>query len=295
MNTTLWLVRREFWENRAIWLIPAVLGGLLVLASLFGGYQVLGAVDLATVRAVVQAGALDGMVLIAVTFFVVMSIYSTWYLLDCLYADRKDRSILFWKSMPISDTATVVCKLATALIVIPLLYFALADLTTLIMAFIISVRANSYIDSSLWRGGLWLQIQALWLYLIVTAAIWYLPVAAWLLVVSAWARRAVMLWSILPPLALVIAERVFLGTHVIAGQLSSRLDGYFTHALQYTPGAANWVTTEIGHDTINTPVSVIQFLNPGGFFSSSDTWIGAAVGAALIAGAIQLRMRRTEI
>jgi ABC-2 type transport system permease protein len=295
MNTTLWLVRREFWENRAIWLIPAVLGGLLVLASLFGGYQVLGAVDLATVRAVVQAGALDGMVLIAVTFFLVMSIYSTWYLLDCLYADRKDRSILFWKSMPISDTATVVCKLATALIVIPLLYFALADLTTLIMAFIISVRANSYIDSSLWRGGLWLQIQALWLYLIVTAAIWYLPVAAWLLVVSAWARRAVMLWSILPPLALVIAERVFLGTHMIAGQLSSRLGGYFSHALQYTPGATNWVTTEIGHDTINTPVSVIQFLNPGGFFSSSDTWIGAAVGAALIAGAIQLRMRRTEI
>jgi ABC-2 type transport system permease protein len=295
MNTTLWLVRREFWENRAIWLIPAVLGGLLVLASLFGGYQVLGAVDLATVRAVVQAGALDGMVLIAVTFFVVMSIYSTWYLLDCLYADRKDRSILFWKSMPISDTATVVCKLATALIVIPLLYFALADLTTLIMAFIISVRANSYIDSSLWRGGVWLQIQALWLYLIVTTAIWYLPVAAWLLVVSAWARRAVMLWSIMPPLALVIAERVFLGTHVIAGQLASRLGGYFSHALQYTPGATNWVTTEIGHDTINTPVSVLQFLNPGGFFSGSDTWIGAAVGAALIAGAIQLRMRRTEI
>lgn len=295
MNTTIWLVRREFWENRAIWLIPAVLGGLLVLASLFGGYQVLGAVDLATVRAVVQAGALDGMVLIAVTFFVVMSIYSTWYLLDCLYADRRDRSILFWKSMPISDTATVACKLGTALIVIPLLYFVLADLTTLIMAFIISVRANSYIDSSLWRGGLWLQIQALWLYLIVTAGIWYLPVAAWLLVVSAWARRAVMLWSILPPLALVIAERVFLGTHVIAGQLAARLGGYFAHALQYTPGAANWVTTEIGHDTINTPVSVIQFLNPGGFFSSSDTWIGAAVGAALIVGAIQLRMRRTEI
>jgi ABC-2 type transport system permease protein len=295
MNTTIWLVRREFWENRAIWLIPAVLGGLLVLASLFGGYQVLGAVDLTTVRAVVQAGALDGMVLIAVTFFVVMSIYSTWYLLDCLYADRRDRSILFWKSMPISDTATVACKLGTALIVIPLLYFALADLTTLIMAFIISVRANSYIDSSLWRGGLWLQIQALWLYLIVTAGIWYLPVAAWLLVVSAWARRAVMLWSILPPLALVIAERVFLGTHVIAGQLAARLGGYFSHALQYTPAAANWVTTEIGHDTINTPVSVIQFLNPGGFFSSSDTWIGAAVGAALIAGAIQLRMRRTEI
>jgi ABC-2 type transport system permease protein len=295
MNTAIWLIRREFWENRAIWLIPAVFGGLLVLASLFGGYQVLGAVDVTTVRSVVQAGALDGMILVAATFFVVMSIYSTWYLLDCLYADRKDRSILFWKSMPISDTATVVCKLGTALIVIPLVYFALADLTTLMMAFIISVRASSYIDSSLWRGELWLQIQALWLYLIVTTAIWYLPVAAWLLVVSAWAKRAVMLWSILPPLALVIAERVFLGTHVIARQLGARLGGYFEHALQYDPRAVNFVTTQIGNDTINTPVSVYRFVNADGFFSSPATWIGAAAGAALIVCAIQLRTRRTEI
>ena len=295
MNTAIWLIRREFWENRAIWLIPAVFGGLLILASLFGGYQVLGAVDLTTVRSVVEAGALDGMVFIVVTFCIVMWIYSTWYLLDCLYADRKDRSILFWKSMPISDTATVVYKLSTALIVIPLLYFAIADLTTLLMAFVISVRAGSYIGSSLWRGEWWLQIQALWLYLIVTTALWYLPVAGWLLVVSAWAKRAVMLWSILPPLALVIAERVFLGSHVIASQLSARLDGYFSHAFQYTPGAANWVTTEIGHDTINTPVSVFRFLDPDGFVTSPATWIGVAVGVVLIVGAIQLRTRRTEI
>ena len=102
MNTYLWLVRREFWENRAIWLIPAALGALLILAALFGGYQVVGAVDLTTVRSVVMAGALDGMLMIVATFFVVMAIYSSWYLLDCLFADRKDRSILFWKSMPVS-------------------------------------------------------------------------------------------------------------------------------------------------------------------------------------------------
>ncbi len=62
MNTGIWLIRREFWENRAIWMIPAVIGALLIMASLFGGYQVLGGVDLATLRAVVQGGALDGMV-----------------------------------------------------------------------------------------------------------------------------------------------------------------------------------------------------------------------------------------
>jgi ABC-2 type transport system permease protein len=298
MSTANWLVRKEFWENRAIWLIPAVFGGLLILAALFGGPHVVGAEDLMTVRLVVQAGALDGMLIIAVMFFIVMAIYSTWYLLDCLYADRKDRSILFWKSMPISDTAMVISKLGIALILIPLVYFAFADLTTLVVAFIISVRANGSIGGSLWQGDLWLQIQVLWFYLIGTAAIWYLPIAGWLLAVSAWAKRAVILWALLPPLALAVTERMILGTHVIAAQLAARigLGGYTSHALQYTPGADNWITTEIGrHGTIETPVSLYRFLNAGGFFSSPATWIGAAVGAALILGAIQLRMRRTEV
>jgi ABC-2 type transport system permease protein len=295
MNIAKWLVRREFWENRAIWLIPAVFCGLLILASLFGGYQVLGVPDLATVRTVVQAGALDGMVLIAGAFFSVMAIYSTWYLLDCLYADRRDRSILFWKSMPVSDTTTVLCKLGVALIVIPLVYFAFADLTTLTMALVISVRAGSYVGSTLWHIDLWIQVQALWLYMIATAAVWYLPIAGWLLLVSAWAKRAVVLWSIFPPLAAAVAERLFVGTHVIWQQFDVRLWGFFAHALQYSPGADNWVTTAIGHDAITAPADLWRFFNPAGFLASADTWIGAAVGAALIAGAIQLRMRRAEI
>jgi ABC-2 type transport system permease protein len=295
MNVVSWLVRREFWENRAIWLIPAVFGALLILASLFGGYQFLAGADFATARAVVQAGALPGVAVIAAAFFVLMCIYSSWYLLDCLYADRKDRSILFWKSMPISDTATVLSKLGMALFVIPLVYWLLADLTTLLAAFVISVRTSSYEGSSLWRGDLWLQIQGLWLYVIVTAAIWYLPVAGWLLVVSAWAKRAVILWSILPPLAVLIVEKPILHTHVIGNLIESRIDGYLDHALQYTASDANWTTTVVGHLEIITPTDLWRFLSPAGFFSSVDTWIGAAIGAALIACAIQLRMRRAEI
>ncbi len=163
MNTAIWLVRREFWENRAIWMIPSVLGGLVILAALFGR------IDLMMIPSQVPSRAVGGGFLLAigVTFFIVMSIYSTWYLLDCLYADRKDRSVLFWKSMPISDTTTVMSKLATALIVIPVVYFAAADLTTLMMAFIISVRANSYLGGALWHVDLWLQLQVLWIYVIV--------------------------------------------------------------------------------------------------------------------------------
>src|SRR6202051_3561517 len=144
MNIAIWLVRREFWENRAIWMIPAVIGGLMVLIALFGR------IDLMAIPSQVPSQAVGGGFLLAVgaTFFVVLSIYSTWYLLDCLYADRKDRSVLFWKSLPISDTTTVLAKLFTGLIAIPMVYFVAADLSTLLMAFIISVRARSTFGSA---------------------------------------------------------------------------------------------------------------------------------------------------
>jgi ABC-2 type transport system permease protein len=290
MNNYSWLIRREFWENRAIWMFPAVLGGLLLLAALFSKIELMSLPAQIPSQAVGQAF----LGLVGAIFFAVMAIYSTWYLLDCLYADRKDRSVLFWKSLPISDAATVLCKLAVAIVIIPLVYAVAADLTTLLMAFIISVRASSFIGGALWHGDAWLQLQGLWLYLIFIAAVWFLPLSAYLMVVSAWAKRAVMLWSILPPLALVLAERLFVGTHVIASVLAGRLV-LPVEAFNANPGSGAWVTTVIGHDTIRTPSSIWSFLNIGGFLSSPETWIGVAIGVVLIICAIQLRMRRTEI
>jgi ABC-2 type transport system permease protein len=291
MNTYSWLVRREFWENRAIWIVPIVIGAALTLAALFGR------ADIAALSSPAQNRVLGGTVLFAfgVTFFVVMSIYSSWYLLDCLYADRKDRSVLFWKSLPISDTATVLAKLFTGLIAIPLVYFIAADVSTLLIAFIISVRARSTLGNSLWQPDVWLQLQALWLYLIVTAAIWYLPFAGWLLAVSAWAKRAVMLWSILPPLALYLLERWFFGTHVVGTALGDRTLGYIPRAFHAMSDHRAWVTTVIDNDTITAPASVWSLLNPLGFVSSPATWIGVIVGSAFIAGAIQFRLRHAEL
>ncbi|MGO8857665.1 MAG: hypothetical protein ACLQO1_18425 [Steroidobacteraceae bacterium] len=291
MNTYSWLVRREFWENRAIWIVPIVIGAALTLAALFGR------VDFAALSLPAQNRVLGGTVLFAfgVTFFVVMSIYSSWYLLDCLYADRKDRSVLFWKSLPISDTATVLAKLLTGLIAIPLVYFIAADVSTLLIAFIVSVRARSTFGNALWQPDIWLQLQALWLYLIVTSAIWYLPFAGWLLVVSAFAKRAVMLWSILPPLALYLLERWFFGTHVVGTALGDRALGYIHRAFHDMSDHTAWVKTVTDNDTITTPASVWSLLNPLGFLSSPATWIGVIVGIAFVAGAIQLRLRRTEM
>jgi ABC-2 type transport system permease protein len=291
MNTYAWLVRREFWENRAIWMIPAAIAAALTFGALFGR------VEVANLTSPAQSRAVAEMILFAVgvVFFLVMSIYSTWYLLDCLYADRKDRSVLFWKSMPISDTATVLAKLFTGLIAIPVVYFAAADLSALLMAFVVALRARSSLGAALWQADLWLQLQGLCAYVIVSTAVWYLPVAGWLLLVSAWAKRAVMLWSVLPLLAAVLAERLFLGSHVVANLLKDRLAGYVSMAFRDLAHRSDWVTTPLGDgDSIVTPTSVWRLLDPVGFFSSPATWIGVLVGAALIYGAIQLRLRRTE-
>jgi ABC-2 type transport system permease protein len=287
MNTSLWLIRREFWENRAIWILPAVFGAMLIVAALFGHVQ------LPTLTSPNEIHTFGAAFLVAfgLMFYTVMSVYATWYLLDCLYADRKDRSILFWKSLPISDTDTVISKLIVALVVIPVVSFVAADITALLAAFIVSIRLRASIGSTLWQPDVWLQMQVLWIYTVVTAAIWYLPVAGWLMMVSAWAKRAVILWSFLPPLVLYIIERWFLGTNVVGRAISRRLTGLPAIALN-TSGGKSW---HVDGDTLTLPSSVFHFINPSGFFASPQVWIGAAVGVALIIAAIQLRMRRSEI
>ena len=283
MNKFIWLVRREFWENKAIWVMPACIGGLMVVGALFGK------VEIAMLHASDQQTEVAGVLfLLAIggVFWVAMSIYSVWYLLDCLYADRKDRSVLFFKSLPLTDSETVFSKLFVALIAIPLVYFAAADLSALLMTFVISVRARLGFGIILWRPELWLQEQVLWLYVIVTGILWYLPVVGWLLLVSAWAKRAVILHAILPPLAIMLAERLFLGTHAAAMLFRDRLLGGGYVALHHP---INW-SLQKGEMT----PGVWRLPDPVGFLSSADVWIGVVLGAACIAGAVQLRKRRTD-
>lgn len=288
MKTYSWLIRREFWEFRATWLIPAAVGAVLIVAALFGRIDMtafdshLAEMNLGTIY----------LVGLAVLFYTVMGVYSSWYLTDCLYNDRRDRSILFWKSLPVSDTHTVLSKLFMGVVVIPLVFMVAADLTSLLMAFVISVRARSF-NAVLWHPGTWFQVQVLWLYVIVTTAIWFLPVVGWLMLVSAWAKRAVMLWALLPPLVLYLIEKLALNTHIVYDVLHARLSVAAYAAVAYH-GNEQWINDNMS-DTATSPVSVWRFVNPAGFVSSLNVWIGLAVGIALIVATIQLRMRRSEI
>ncbi len=285
MNNYLWLIRREFWERRAIWIIPAAISGALILVALFGRTQIIADVPLES--------PFVGRVYLGVTgalFITIMMLYSTLYLLDCLYDDRRDRSVLFWKSLPVSDTDTVLSKLIVALFAIPLVAFVAADLTSLIVAFIVSVRARSMIGGALWESRDWLQMQVLWIYVIVTCAVWYLPLVGWCLMVSAWVKRAPMLWSVLPLLVAYLIERFFLGTHYLAEVIGGRLAGYAGAA--FHPNSHGSHGSWSADDAANT---AWQFMDLGGFFTNPATWVGLVVGAAMIVAAIQMRMHRAEI
>lgn len=291
MTRFLWLIRRELWEYRAAWILPAVIGVLLVLGASFGH------VDVDSAGARPGPNALGGALLFGfgIVFLFAMLTYSSWYLLDCLNADRRDRSILFWKSLPIGDARTVFAKLATGLVAIPLIYFAAADVTTLAIAFIVSLRARAWIGSALWHPGQWLQLQALWIYLIATLSIWLLPVAGWLLLVSASVRRATVLWSLLPPLAAVWIERVFLGTNWVGRILVNRLvDGYPATAFHDLSGSLLGAVGFPGGSQAAVPASVWELLAPLRFLAAPETWIGAVVGAALIGAAIRVRARNVD-
>ena len=295
MKNYIWLVRREFWENRAIWIVPLSLGALLTLATLFGRVNIDGLTAQVAPATPEQGLVVGGLILFisGVVFFAMAYVYAFWYLMDCLYADRKDRSILFWKSLPISDRQTVLAKLFTGLIAIPLVYFIAADIATLLMAVIVSLRLRAFIGGALWHPDQWLQLQALWLYLIVTMAIWNLPFAGWLMLVSAWAKRAVILWSILPLVTVFMVERWFFGTYAFGKLVYEWLVGYPAHAL-LEPDSGSWVTAQIGDNAITRPDSVWHMMNPAYFFTSLATWACVLVGAVLVFGAIQLRLRRAE-
>src|SRR5262249_27155182 len=148
---------------------------------------------------------------IAYGISMVMHIAVFFYLLDALQGERKDRSVLFWKSMPVSDTTTVLSKLFTGLIVSGAIVGVVAIATILARLLILSVvmligGANPI---PMWANLQLFEMMAAVIYWqMIAVALWYAPVAAWLLLVSAWAKRVTILWAVLTPIAIGVVERV---------------------------------------------------------------------------------------
>jgi ABC-2 type transport system permease protein len=286
-QTMLTLVRREYWEHRSLWIAPAVVGLCVIASAAFGRIYL----DTSFAPANAQRAMFGfGVWICAVLLFMTLYIVLWFYASDCLYAERRDRSILFWKSMPVSDTETVLSKLLVVLLVAPLIVYLMGIVTGLLTAAVWSVRglgAGPGIHG--FDPLLWLRIEALTLFGMILASLWYAPVFAYLLMVSAWARRNVSLWVFVPPIAAVLIEWEAFRTHYIGTLLAYRLGGMWNqfnlHLLFAEPQQSN---------ADSNLQQVLRAFDPTRLFGNVDLWIGLAVAAAFVCVAIYIRRYRDE-
>src|SRR5262249_51750179 len=195
-----WSVRREIWENRSIYLVPLGVGVLIVIATAINVMQMAPRLHTAPLDPVQQHPAVEAPFIFASLLLMFSTmVVSVFYSVDALYGERRDRSVMFWKSMPVSDTITVLAKLSIPMLVLPLLTFAVTFATQFFMLLLGLMGAGTRLWAHLGLLQMW---WGEFFHLVAFHGIWWAPFWGWFLLASAWARRAPLLWSTLPPLAI---------------------------------------------------------------------------------------------
>lgn len=298
------LVRRELWEHRSLIWAPLAMALTIIVLSLLGAAQDIAlpgvardADELRDFLSTLTVGLLIPQLLVGlvVVFF---------YLLDGLFTERRDRSILFWKSLPVSDTKTVFSKLFVALVAMPLWIWALSLVVGLVVFGVLAVKVSGTPAAALgtWHGEDWLALQATLLGKLAVAALWYLPVAGWLLLVSVLAKRAPFLWATLPFLAVAIAERVVLGSNSVAAFVVGRLFGLGQGLFSISAKTTTTTTTDgAGGSVVVESVTHSQSMDSefslfavSEVLTSPDLWLGIAASIALVYAAIRVRQRSDD-
>src|SRR6202011_2672703 len=275
-----WSVRRELWENRSLYIAPLIVAAFEVFGfaiSTIGLAERRRAVlllDPAHQRAAIeQPYDLAAMMMIFIAFIV-----GVFYCLDALHGERRDRSILFWKSLPVSDLTTVLSKAIIPLAVLPAIGFALVVCVQLIMLLISSANLlmHGMSPATTWAHFPMIQNWIVMLYGLVAIAFWHAPIYGWLLLISGWARRATFLWAVLPLIVVQIFEKITFGTSYFGSLIRNRLMGFAPHAFGFHGG---------DHPTID---SLVQ-LTPGRYLGSAGLWLGLLVAAGFLFAAVRLR------
>lgn len=302
MQRFLTLVRRELWEHRSLVWAPLVVAALFVsmaVLSVFFDGSVSISVDGEDEQffALLEADSLVRGQLFAVWMgalalpqFGIGLILIFFYLLDCLYAERRDRSILFWKSLPVSDTATVFSKLGVAMVAVPLWIWLLSVVAGLAIFATLSLQLSGTAIEVLATFSLteWLALQGFILGNLLVAVVWYAPIVAYLLVVSAFAKRGPFLWATLPPVTLAVAERTLLGSTHLGQFFVERLTGYFSVFSTFDAETAD-------PEALSTTVTeAYRGLSALPLLAETSTWVGVLLAIPLLALAIRIRRWRDD-
>jgi len=279
-----WTVRRELWENRSIYLAPAIVGllevlGIVISALRFPDHvQIDG--ELSGDRAQAVLGAIYGA--LGMPVVVTALIVAAFYCLDTLYSERRDRSILFWKSLPVSDTVTVLGKALIPFVILPVVTFAVISITQIVTLSVSALILKFYgLSAPVLSTVPFATITLTLAYALAAMALWYAPLYGWLFLVSAFARRKTILWALLPPLGVCVVEKFAFDTDHFYHLLGDRFLGFLGAAFN----VENPERFQFSLDRM-TPLDLV---------SAGGLWGGLAVAALFFFGAIQLRRYRGPV
>lgn len=329
MNTFKWLLKREYWEHRGgfFWapLITGIVFLLLTIMAVIAGESVrratddggdtlkMNGVELSKLTETMQPGdiaemgaGLDMGALLSSTWpFLVLAFVVFFYCLGALFDERKDRSILFWKSLPLSDQQTVLSKVFSALVVAP----AIATVAAIATSFGFLVILSGY---AMFHGGnplelIWGPASPLTVTLYIAAAlpvfaVWALPTVGWLLLVSAWSKSKPFLWALLVPLFAGILVSWFDVMEMLGMKASWFWTNVVGRLLLGTVNGMDMIYREGKNPAMQNfnpegPQDIVALFSPQNSWSAFahlDIWIGAAAGVAMILAAMHFRRTRDE-
>ena len=332
MKTMKWLLRREFWEHKGSFFWTPLVIAAVMLTSVTGtlaytffreggrvGRIVVNGVEMskgelfsAAINAIPQEKRMaivhalaGGYIYVAAPLFIVMAALVFFYCLSALNDERRDRSIFFWKSLPVSDEMTVLSKVLAAVCVLPVITMAVATLTgvgmLVLMSIGLGIKGINLAGPLLGSIDFYLAPLRL-LALLPVYILWALPTVGWLLMVSAWARSKVFLWAVGTPLiALVLVK--WLDFMISSAGLTLYPDWFATNIVLRALGSTvpgGWLAFE----RVPTHAMMLQetgSIDAGAVFMQSwmtltgpSVWIGAIAGAAMIYAAMRLRSQRGE-
>jgi len=279
-----WSIRREFWENRYLYAAPVCVAAVFLVGFLISMIHSPGQVSTFAEFSFTHShgeilGPFDVAAALMMGTFILMCLF---YCAEALHGERRDRSILFWKSLPVSDVTTVLVKASIPLLILPVLVSVITAVLLFVMLLlscaVLLVTGGNV--AGLWAHFPILRMSLLTLYHLLTAhALWAAPIYCWLILVSSWARRATFLWAALPPAVIAGLEKMAFNTSHFGDLVVSRIMG----------AAAPIASTDV------FPSNPMTHITPGAFLASPGLWIGLAIAAIFLAGAVQLRRRQGPV
>jgi ABC-2 type transport system permease protein len=325
------LLKREFWEHKGgfFW-SPIWAGGISLLLTAMaaitgevmlrrardlgegvnvnGSHMTINGLDLGMLTSKMSpedmrqlGGAVNASLLVSSLWpFIAMTFVVFFYCLGALYDERKDRSVLFWKSLPLSDRETVLSKVASATVVAPVIASVVALLTMfgfLLLSSLLVLAHGGNPAQLLWGPGSPLSIAAQFIAAIPVYALWSLPTVGWLLLCSAWARSKPFLWALMIPVFAGVIVSWFDIMQVFDLQSTWFWKNVVARLLLGTVPGSWFNVAHFDAIEVHGPEAFSQVVNLQAMYSvllTPQLWLGVLAGAAMIFAAIRLRRWRDE-